>query len=144
MCIPHILCYIAFLRRHLGRNVSDYIRGECKFDSYLEDLLYKFLFTRFSFLLNFFFEASRGTGAQSVNEKSTGCRFDPHSRKWNIYLHLYFHFFALVSRKSAVLSSVTQYATPPELGEKWGTTVCLNTRFPLPTLLCAGYSVKLI
>ena len=31
----------------------------------------------------------------------------------------------------------------PELGGKWG-TVCLKTRFPLPTLLCAGYSVKLI
>ena len=31
---------------------------------------------------------------------------------------------------------------PPELGGKWE-TVCLNTTFPLPTLLCAGYSVKL-
>ena len=28
------------------------------------------------------------------------------------------------------------------LGEKWGTE-CLNTKFPLPTVLCAGYSVKL-
>ena len=28
-------------------------------------------------------------------------------------------------------------------GRKWGTE-CLNTRFPLPTLQCAGYSVKLI
>ena len=27
--------------------------------------------------------------------------------------------------------------------QKWGTD-CLNTRFPLPTLLFAGYSVKLI
>ena len=32
---------------------------------------------------------------------------------------------------------------PPEFGRKWG-TVCLNTRFPLPTLLYAGYNVKLI
>ena len=32
---------------------------------------------------------------------------------------------------------------PPEFGGKWGTEF-LNTRFPLPTLLCAGYSVKLI
>ena len=32
---------------------------------------------------------------------------------------------------------------PAELGGKWGTE-CLNTRFPLPTVLCAGYSVKLI
>ena len=27
---------------------------------------------------------------------------------------------------------------PPDFGRKWGTE-CLNTRFPLPTLLCAGY-----
>ena len=33
-------------------------------------------------------------------------------------------------------------AEPPEFGRKWGTE-CLNTRFPLPTLQCAGYSVKL-
>ena len=32
--------------------------------------------------------------------KSTGCVFNLHSRKWNIYLHLYIHFFALVSRQS--------------------------------------------
>ena len=43
---------------------------------------------------------------------------------------------------SAALSSATQYAMPPEFGIKWR-TVCLNTMFPLPTLLCAGCSVKL-
>ena len=32
---------------------------------------------------------------------------------------------------------------PPKFSRKWRTE-CLNTRFPLPTLLCAGYSVKLI
>ena len=32
---------------------------------------------------------------------------------------------------------------PPELGGKWRTE-CLNIRFPMPTLLCAGFSVKLI
>ena len=32
---------------------------------------------------------------------------------------------------------------PLELGEKWG-TVCLNTRLPLSTLMCAEYSVMLI
>ena len=32
---------------------------------------------------------------------------------------------------------------PPEFGRKWGTE-CLNTRLPLPTLLCARNSVKLI
>ena len=31
----------------------------------------------------------------------------------------------------------------PELRENWGTEY-FNTRFPLPTPLCAGYSVKLI
>ena len=36
-------------------------------------------------------------------------------------------------RQSAALSSATQHAMPPEYGRKWGT--CLNTRFPLPTLL---------
>ena len=54
-----------------------------------------------------------------------------------IYVHLYF--FALVSRQSATLSSATQHAMPPELGRNWGTE-CLNTRFSLPTLLCAGTS----
>ena len=58
-------------------------------------------------------------------------------------LKFIFPFFALVSRLSAALSSGTQHAIPPEFGRKWGTE-CLNTRFPLPTLLCAGYSVKLI
>ena len=31
---------------------------------------------------------------------------------------------------------------PLDLSGKWG-AVCFNTRFPLPTLLCARYSVKL-
>ena len=89
--------------------------------------------------MEFEIESSRGAVAQSV----TGCGFDPYSRRWNIYLNLYFHFFALVSRQSAALSPATQHAMPPEIGRKWGTE-CLNTSLPLPTLLCAGYSVKLI
>ena len=92
-------------------------------------------------LVKFFCEASRGTAAQSVTVKATGCGFNSHSGRWNIYLNLYFHFFALVSRLSAALRSATQHAIPPEFGRKWGTE-CFNTRFPLPTLLCAGYSVK--
>ena len=87
--------------------------------------------------------ASRGAAARGVTVKPTGCGFDPHSRRWNICLNLYFHFFALVSKLSAALSSATQHAMPPEFSRKWGTE-CLNTRFPLATLLCAGYSVKLI
>ena len=39
-----------------------------------------------------------------------------------------------LSRASAALSSATQHAMPPEIGGKWATE-CLNTRFPLPTLL---------
>ena len=42
-----------------------------------------------------------------------------------------------------MLSSATQHAMPPEFDRKWGTE-CRNTRFPLFTLLCAEYSVKLI
>ena len=41
------------------------------------------------------------------------------------------------------LSAATQYAKPSEFGGKCGTE-CLNIRFPLPTLLCAGYRQKLI
>ena len=57
--------------------------------------------------------------------KSTGCGFDPRSRRCNIYLNIYFHFLALVSRQSAALSSATQHAMAPELGRKWGTE-CLS------------------
>ena len=49
----------------------------------------------------------------------------------------------LTTRLKAALSSATQHTMPPEFGRKWGTE-CLNTRFPLPTLVCAGYRVKLI
>ena len=51
--------------------------------------------------------ASRGTAAQSVTVKPTGCGFDPHARRCNIYFNLYLHFFALVSRQSAAFSSAT-------------------------------------
>ena len=74
---------------------------------------------------------------------ATGCGFNLYSKKLNIYLNLYIRFFTLVSKQSAALTSATQHAMPPEFGGKWATE-CLNTRFTLPTLLCAGYSVKLI
>ena len=41
------------------------------------------------------------------------------------------------------LSSATQHAMLPEFDGNGGTE-CLNNRLPLPTLLCAGYSVKVI
>ena len=54
----------------------------------------------------------------------------------------HFHFLALVTRLSAVLSSTTQHALSRKLGETWGME-CTNTKLPLPTLRCAGYSIKL-
>ena len=36
--------------------------------------------------------------------------------------------------RGVTVNSATQHAMPPEFGRKWGTE-CLNTRFPLPTLL---------
>ena len=90
-----------------------------------------------------FFVASRGAGAQNVTVSAIASGFDPHSRKVNNYLNLHYHFFALVLKQSATWSSATQHAMPPEFVRKWGTE-CLNTRFPLPILLCAVYSVKTI
>ena len=66
---------------------------------------------------------------------TSGCGFYPQSRELNIDLNLYFHFFALESEQGEALSSATQLAMPPEFGVKWETE-CLNTRFPLPILLC--------
>ena len=51
--------------------------------------------------------------------------------------------FVLVSRQKAALSSVIQHIMPPEFDGKWETE-CLNTRFPLSTLLCAESSLQLI
>ena len=95
------------------------------------------LWLRYANYVNICFEASCGAGAQSVTVKSTSNGCDPHSRLDSL------HFFTLVSRQSAALNSATQQAIPRELDGKWGTE-CLNTRFPSPILLCAGYSAKLI
>ena len=60
-----------------------------------------------------------------------------------IFVYIYFPISSLWCRgESAALSFATQHEMPSENGGKWGTE-CLNTRFPLPTLLCTGYSVKL-
>ena len=48
-----------------------------------------------NYFLLLLLEASRSAVAQSVTVKPIGCGFDLHSRSWNIYLNLYFHFFAL-------------------------------------------------
>ena len=81
----------------------------------------------------YYFEARRGAVAQSMTVNATGCGFDP------MYISI---FFALLSKQSALLSSVTQHVIP-EFGGQWGTE-CLNTRFLLPTLLCAVYSANMI
>ena len=49
------------------------------------------------------------------------CRFDSHSRKWNIY---YFHFLVLVTRQSVALSFAIDYALSAKVGE---------TTLPFPT-----------
>ena len=56
---------------------------------------------------------------------ATGFGFDPHSRKGNISLNVYFDFFTLLLGQSAVWSSATKHAMPPEFARKWGTE-CLN------------------
>ena len=87
-------------------------------------------------------EASRGAGAQMVpvNRLVVGSIL---TRGDEIFIYIYIFISSLWCRgESAALSSATQHAMPPEIGGKWGTE-CLNTKFPLPTLLCAGYSVKL-
>ena len=44
--------------------------------------------------------------------------------------------------QSAALSPAAQHAMSREFDGK-GETECLNTRFTLPIMMCAGYSVKL-
>ena len=61
--------------------------------------------------------------------------------------YLFIFIFSLlrsgVEAKSAALSSDTHHAMPAEFGGNFGTEY-LNIRFPLPNLLCAGYSVNLL
>ena len=60
-----------------------------------------------------------------------------------IFIYIYVFISSLWCRgESEQLSSATQHSMPPEIGGNWGTE-CLNTRFPLSTLVGAGYSVKL-
>ena len=64
--------------------------------------MYSFMLESVKFYLGNIFtlhEASRGAGAQNVSVKLTGCGFDPHLRKWNIFfLYIYFFIFPLWCR----------------------------------------------
>ena len=88
-------------------------------------------------------EASRGAGAQSVTVKSTGSGVRSPLEEVKYLFKFIFPFLRSSVEQSAALNSSIQLKIPPELVRKSGTE-CLNTRLPLPTLLCAGYSVKLI
>ena len=63
------------------------------------------------------------TRCVTVTVKPTVCGFDPHSTRWNIYLNLYFHFFALVTRINAALSSATQHALQNSATERSALTL---------------------
>ena len=137
------LCFfLLFFNEIKVKGCGDFLWNNIKVQN-KEERIYHYQDLSLSLLWNMSIEAGGGAGAQSVTVKPTGCGFDSHSRRWNIYLNLYINFFALVLRQSAALSSATRHAMPPELGRKWGTE-WLNTRFPLSTQLYAGYSVKLI
>ena len=91
-------------------------------------------------------EASRGAGAHSVTVKSSGCGFGPHCRSIAEMKYLFTLMFSFlrsgVEAKSGVeFRHSTRNASRSR--RKVGNGVSY-TRFPLPTLLCAGYSVKLI
>ena len=78
-----------------------------------------------------------------VTVNTTGCEFNPNSRKLNIYLNLYYHFFALALRQSVALSSATQHAMlhSSAENEKWS----ILTLVSLCILwLCARYIINLI
>ena len=66
-------------------------------------------------------------GHQFVTVSSTGCGFNPHSRKLNVYLNFYFYFCCGVEAKSGVQfrdSICNAFKIHSENG-----TECLNTSF---------------
>ena len=87
--------------------------------------------------MNLIIEASRGAGAQVCD-----CKLD-----WlwvRSPLEEIKYLFKFIF--SLILSGVEakrKYTKPSVFGGKWQTQ-CLNTTFPLPTLLYAEFSVKLI
>ena len=76
-----------------------------------------------------FLEASRGAGAQSVPVVGSIL-----TRGGEILIYISSLWYR---HKGAALSSATQHAMPSERHRNSGTE-CLNTRFPLRTMLCCG------
>ena len=67
------------------------------------------------------------------------CEFDPHLKECvNIFISL----MPEHQDNSPALSSAPQHIE--KFGEKWGTECLRHTRFPLPTLLFAGFIVNLV
>ena len=76
--------------------------------------------------------------------KSTGCGFDPPLEEINKLIFTFIFLFlrsGVEAKRDVEFRHSTRNAS--RIRQKVGTEF-LNTRFPLPTLLCAGYSVKLI
>ena len=86
--LPTLLCARLFIYifAHLFKLFN---RVYCKNE---KNIILSFLILFLLFIKKGPIEASRGAATRRVTAKSTGCGFDPHSRRWNIYLNLYFHF----------------------------------------------------
>ena len=50
-----------------------------------------------------FFCSSCGAEARNTTVNTTSCGFDPHLRKWNIYLHLYYHYTLVYNRRPTAI-----------------------------------------
>ena len=78
-------------------------------------------------------------GTKCVN--ATGCRFDPYSRKWNIYLSsssLYFHFFISFFHTNRVYNQRLPHCNT--MVSNWKHVTCIVLRHCHPTLLSTtGY-----
>ena len=99
-----------------GQTLSDYKRDGCNFNPQSWHLLIfdaerdKTWSCMLQFKIIFNLRLVVAQEYKCVTVNATGCRFDPHSRKCNIYLNLNFYFSALVSGQSAALCFITQYA----------------------------------
>ena len=68
---------------------------------------------------------------------ATSCGFECGLEEVKYLFKFIFSLLCSGVEQGAVLSSTTEQAMSPEFGGKWETE-CLNTKSPLPSLLCAG------